>query len=282
MVGRGAVPRTDLKRARRSPMSPSIEKRALSAGRLFYGAGAAALGGQHFYHAEFVPVIFPSLPAGAQAGGYFWVSLTGMFLVVTGSSIVIGKGARAAGILLGSALLGLLIVRDIPFQLSTAPGPIAAWNNCFKAFTLSGGAFAAAASAPGRELARFDRLFVSFGNLALAVTVAVFGVEHFVYAQFVKDLVPNWIPAHLFWTYFCGAALVAAGAGMILRIRARLAAALLGLMIFTWFLVLHIPRALASHYEDGGNEWTSVFEALAFSGIAFTVACLLPRKAAAA
>jgi uncharacterized membrane protein len=259
-----------------------MDKRAVLLGRLFYGAGVAALGGQHFYHADFVPVIFPSLPAGMHEGGYFWVSVAGMFLVVTGSAIVIGKGARAAGILLGSALLGLLIVRDIPFQLSTAPGPVAAWNNCFKAFTLCGGAFAAAASAPGREPARIDRLFVSFGNISLAVTVAVFGAEHFIYARFVEDLVPKWIPAHLFWTYFCGAALVAAGAGMTLRIRARLAAGLLGLMIFTWFLILHIPRALASHYEDGGNEWTSVFEALAFSGIAFIVACLLPRKAASA
>jgi uncharacterized membrane protein len=248
-------------------------------GRLSYGLGAMALGAQHLYSADFVPVILPSLPAGTPGGAYFWVCVTGMFLVVNGGAMVAGKGARAAGILLGSVLLAVLVLRDIPVQWSTARAPIAVWNNCLKALTLCGGAFAVAASASGRELAPCNRLFIFFGMLSLALTVTVFGVEHFMYARFVADLVPNWIPAHLFWTYFCGAALVAAGAGMILRIRARLAAGLLGVMIFVWLIVLHIPRGLASHYADGGNEWTSVFEALAFSGIAFIVACLFPRTA---
>lgn len=100
----------------------------------------------------------------------------------------------------------------------------------------------------------------------------VFGIEHFVYTPFVDTLIPDWIPWHRFWTYFGGVALIAAGAAIILKTRARLAANLLGLMIFCWFVLLHLPRGIASTAADNGNEWTSVFEALAFSGIAFVLA----------
>jgi hypothetical protein len=33
------------------------------------------------------------------------------------------------------------------------------------------------------------------------ITVVAFGIVHFLYAEFVKTLVPNSIPGHLFWTY---------------------------------------------------------------------------------
>jgi hypothetical protein len=45
-------------------------------------------------------------------------------------------------------------------------------------------------------------------------------------------------------------------------------------MIFLWFIMLHIPRAIADPHSGNGNEWTSVFEALAFSGIAFLMAAV--------
>jgi uncharacterized membrane protein YphA (DoxX/SURF4 family) len=104
--------------------------------------------------------------------------------------------------------------------------------------------------------------------------VAVFGYTHFLYPEFVATLVPAWIPGHLFWTYFAGVALIAAGVGMIVGVKARLAALMLGLMIFSWFIVLHIPRAIADPRSGLGNEVSSVFEALAFSGIAFMLASL--------
>jgi hypothetical protein len=43
--------------------------------------------------------------------------------------------------------------------------------------------------------------------------------------------------------------------------------------------VLHIPRAIADPHSGHGDEWSGVFEALAFSGIAFILSQTLPRKA---
>jgi uncharacterized membrane protein len=262
-------------------MTETTEKRVIQTGRLFYALGIVGLGGQHFYNGDFVPVIVPTFPSSIP-GHYFWVCVAGIGLIITGGAMVIGKGARAAAILLGAVLLALVVLCDIPWQVKTNPGSLGAWTNCFKALTLSGGACVVAASLPRQGSARWDRIFVAFGCFAIALTVATFGVDHFLYAAFVASLVPAWIPGPMFWTYFCGAALIAAGAGMILRIKARLAAGLLGAMIFAWLLVLHIPLAIADPHSGNGNQWTSVFEALSFSGIAFILSRMLPGKSAKA
>jgi uncharacterized membrane protein YphA (DoxX/SURF4 family) len=99
-----------------------------------------------------------------------------------------------------------------------------------------------------------------------------FGLSHFYYTGTVADLVPGWIPAHLFWTYFAAIALIGSGIAIIIRFRVFLISNLLGLMIFIWFIILHIPRALVAPLANNGNEVTSAFSALAFSGIALVIA----------
>ena len=113
---------------------------------------------------------------------------------------------------------------------------------------------------------------VPFGSVFFSITLIVFGIDHFLYAEGVATLVPDWIPFHLFWTYFAGAALIGAGVSIVLRIQVKLVGILAGTMIFTWLLLLHIPRAVIMPELQNGNEITSVFQALAFSGIAFVLA----------
>ena len=43
-------------------------------------------------------------------------------------------------------------------------------------------------------------------------------------------------------------------------------------MIFLWVVMLHIPRAVTATPATRANETTAVFEALAFSGLAFLLA----------
>jgi uncharacterized membrane protein len=96
------------------------------------------------------------------------------------------------------------------------------------------------------------------------------GVQHFLFASFVKGLVPGWIPGALFWTYFAGVALIAGGVGLMMPKTRRAAGIAVGLMISSWVVLLHIPRALAAATPAARrNEWTAVFEAVAFAGIAF-------------
>lgn len=109
-----------------------------------------------------------------------------------------------------------------------------------------------------------------------ALPLIVFGIQHFMYARFVATLVPAWIPARLFWNYFVGAAFFTASISLMVKIKAFLAAALLGLMFFLWVVIVHAPRiALAPHNV---NEWTSGLVTLAMSGGALLLTHDLPNR----
>ncbi len=82
------------------------------------------------------------------------------------------------------------------------------------------------------------------GCVLLALPMVIFGVEHFLFANFVAMIVPPWVPWHLFWTYFVGIALIAAGVAILVKREAQLAGFLLGAMILAFVLLIH-SRLLA-------------------------------------
>ena len=101
---------------------------------------------------------------------------------------------------------------------------------------------------------------------------SICGIEHFLYGPGVATLVPDWIPGHLFWTYFAAVALIAGGAGLIFNVKKRLAALLSCIMIFIWALILHAPRVVTMRT---GNETTSFFQTLALSGALLVLSATL-------
>jgi uncharacterized membrane protein len=116
---------------------------------------------------------------------------------------------------------------------------------------------------------QFDKI-TKVARYFLAIPMIVFGIQHFIYAEFVMGLVPSWIPGGLFWAYFSGTALFAAGMGIFFNVLSRLAATLLGSMIFVWVIVLHVPRVIANPSDS--NEFINVFNALMMGGGAFIFA----------
>jgi uncharacterized membrane protein len=100
--------------------------------------------------------------------------------------------------------------------------------------------------------------------------MAVFAAQHFTTTKFVSQLIPSWIPAHVFWTYFVGTALLAAALSIVVKKHARLAATLLGTMLILFELLLHIPHIMA-HPRDV-LMWAVAFRDLAFSGGALAFA----------
>jgi uncharacterized membrane protein len=247
-------------------------------GRLFFAIGLVAFGIQQFLYGDFVPGRAPEWPS-AIPGRLIWAYSTGAMLIAAGAAILSGKNARWAAILAGTMIFLWALLRHLP-GLAAAPYGIVL-TNAGKALALFGGAFAVAGSLPaegGGSAGVFSRIvnakdgFLSLGRFCLGMFMIASGIQHFLYGDFVATLVPAWIPGHYFWTYFAGIALIAGGAGLILPQTARLAAALTGLMILLWVVLLHIPRAMAAADPQRRNEWTAVFEALAMSGIAFVLA----------
>ena len=134
--------------------------------------------------------------------------------------------------------------------------------------TLGSGLFAARKSFSAAE--GLEKVIV-FGPIFFSVPLAVFGAEHFSNSRSISQGVPSWMPAHMFWTYFVGAALISAGVSIALRmIQARISAMLLGIMFICFVLTIHVPNAAAN--PNDRIVWAVVLRDLAFAGGAFALA----------
>lgn len=85
-----------------------------------------------------------------------------------------------------------------------------------------------------------------FGEILLATLMVYSGVMHFKFASFVAGVVPTWLLWHLFWAYFTGVALFAAGISILVRKRTGLTAILLGIMLSLFVLLIHTPSMINS------------------------------------
>jgi uncharacterized membrane protein len=111
---------------------------------------------------------------------------------------------------------------------------------------------------------------VALGPVFLAVPIAVFGTEHFTATKILAGMVPRWIPGHLFWALFVGACLISAALSIAVRKYTGIAAALLGLTILLFVLLIHIPGV--ANAPTSRLLWVVALRDLAFSGGALSVA----------
>jgi uncharacterized membrane protein YphA (DoxX/SURF4 family) len=246
-------------------------------GRIFYGLALIGVGIHQLFYADFCPFIFPSWP-NPIAGYAVLACIVNVALIIAGAAIAFNKQAKTVALILGGVLLLMLIAGQIPYEYIVVPYKkthLGLWALPLKELALAGGAFCIAGSFASDHrsgiLGLLEKL-IPFGRIFFAITMFCFGLCHFLYADGVAAMVPSWIPAHSFWSYLAGSALMAGALGIALNILLKPAAIALGTMIFIWFLCLHIPSAVAHPLTDKGNEITAAFSALAFSGIAFVIA----------
>lgn len=243
----------------------------------FYAVGIAGLGIQQFIHTDFRPVILPpSWPHWLHAWN-IWAFISGAALIITAIMLVIGKKRKTGALLLALFFLAMFVVFQVPYLLFVSPySPrhLGLWTDPLKELALSGGALILASSFWKKRTSGLDpdaplrNGLMTVGRIFFSVMLIAFGMDHLYYTKTVADLIPGWIPGHYFWTYFAAIALIGSGVCILLKIRIALVSLLAGLMLLLWIILLHIPRAIMFPTLAQGNEITSVFEALAFSGTA--------------
>jgi uncharacterized membrane protein len=222
-------------------------------GRWFYAVAIAGFGVQFLVHAWFRgPVPGPPWVPGRPVLAYS----TAIVLIAAAVCIMTGKKLRGAAMLLAIMLLlrALLIYAPRIAANPHDPGP---WTSGFEILAMCGASLVIAGS------------LVGVGRLFFASLLVVVGIQHFLYARFIATLIPSWIPGHLLWAYFVGAAFFAAAISIISRRYTNLATTLLGLMFFLWVISLHLPRVAKAPHN--GNEWTSMIVALAMCGGAWVM-----------
>ncbi len=105
---------------------------------------------------------------------------------------------------------------------------------------------------------------VALSNLCFALPLAVFGALHVAAAESIVPMVPRYMPWRLFWVYFVGFALLAASLSIATRIQVRWSGLLLGIMMFMFVVMLHIPRAIANPRDR--FAWVIVIREISFAG----------------
>jgi uncharacterized membrane protein len=120
----------------------------------------------------------------------------------------------------------------------------------------------AAASGAGRVLV--------LGPVFEAVALAIFAAEHFLAARDLSGIVPRWMPGALFWTYFVGAALLAAAISFIAGRYVRWSASLLAILFLIIVATVDLPN-LPNHIHER-LFWTLTVRETAFAGGAMVLA----------
>jgi len=243
-------------------------------GRTFFAVALLGLGLEHFVFQEFVIGRAPAWPEGVP-GKALWVDGTGIVVLLAGLSLVMRRWERQA--MLGLALLVFVwaLLRHLPIVAADAL-LAGSWTRAGKALAFVGGLLAVTGTLPPipgpaggwSRYANVTGPFVRLGGICLGCFLIVSGLQHFKFTAFVVTLIPEWFPGkHTWWAQFAGVALIAGGLGLLIKPSARRAGLMVGLMIFSWFWIVHLPRTFLS-VSDG----IALFEALAFSGIALVVA----------
>jgi uncharacterized membrane protein len=123
---------------------------------------------------------------------------------------------------------------------------------------------AAGVAASVRELIRERGLAraIQLGRVFVAAPLATFGGLHLAAAQGLSQMVPAWIPWHLFWTYVVGFALIATALSLIFNRMVRWSALLAGCMLLAFVAILHLPEAFAQMHDR--FRWTVVLRECGF------------------
>jgi uncharacterized membrane protein len=249
-------------------------KNLSDAGRIFFGLSIAVLGAQTVLDHAFPYMLIPpklSWRPDAPFVAYFF----GTLLALSGLCIVFKLQTRFVSLLLGGLLMLVFVFYYIPFQFSVTDfTQLVQWENAEKELDLACGAFIVAgcfAESDNTSIAKFLSKLIPIAPILFGITILCYGIIHFQHADAVADYVPAWVPARLFWAYFAGAALIASGVAIILKRKWELAGLMLGIMIFIWFAVLHVPRVVTAEAAYLPSEISSAMLALSYSGIAFMI-----------
>jgi uncharacterized membrane protein len=107
-----------------------------------------------------------------------------------------------------------------------------------------------------------DKIVV-LSNLCFAAPLAVFGAEHLSDSKDIMQIVPSYMPWHLFWTYFVGVALIATALSVATKIQVQWSGLLFGIMMFAFCAMLTVPALRTRHDRF---VWALLFREPSFGG----------------
>ena len=228
--------------------------------RVVYAAGLLLLGAVSLAFRDFalqwqpVPAMLPHRAAFASVNA----------LVLIGCGIVLLTPHFRTAAWLATAYLVLWVVLLHGPPVVASPLDVALWLGAAEITTLALGAAATVAARPStHRLLRY----------AFATCVGIFGLSHFVYAQFTASLVPAWIPGPLFWAYATGVGHLATSASLFSGVMLRASMRLLTVMLAIITLLVQVPQLIVDPSIHA--RWVALAVSIALTGTAWLLSTVL-------
>jgi len=246
-------------------------------GSVLFALGMAGLGVLGIIHRGFA-LVWQPVPEPFPHRELLGV-ICGSIHLVSGICIFLPQYSRWATLVM-AIFVSSWPALQIPFSLWDAPLSASLWTTLAETVMLISGGFILFRSktqngSEGGNRADSTKSFNRAFQLAFAVALPVISISHFTYAFSNPARTPPWIPFYVGVTFLTGVAHVAAGAGIVSKIAARLAASLEAIMIALFALILHVPLIFIQ--PTNRMYWTGLFIATACSGASFIVASSIPK-----
>jgi uncharacterized membrane protein YphA (DoxX/SURF4 family) len=116
----------------------------------------------------------------------------------------------------------------------------------------------------------------TLGRYLIAVALAAFAIQHFIYAIVGGGLGPPWILHRALWAWVMGAALLAVSASIVSRRCVLIVGSIFAAVLMVCVELLYGPRFAAGIHNPA--PWTSAAELVCIGGAAFTLAGILSEN----
>ena len=201
----------------------------------------------------------------------------------------IGVFWRHTAALAARALFAYLFLWLLIFKLRfifLAPAEEVSYQSCGMTAVIVAGAWVLYAwFATDRDRQRFGFATgdkgIRIARVLFGLALIAFGLSHFAYLQLTAPLVPRWLPWHVGWAYFTGAAYLVAGAAVLSGVCAPLAAALATVQMGLFTLLIWVPMVASGHIS--AHHWAEFVSSWTLTAAAWVVADSysgMPRVAA--
>jgi len=257
--------------------------RLIALASIFIAVSLAVFAPEHFGGPMHVSEAVPSwMPA-----HLFWAYFVGCALFAAATSLTARKFVRLSSSLLGWMFFLFVCMMHIPFVVAH-PTNRFGWAYALRDLSFCAGAWALAGLHSRGSSKQQSKWMILFGRIVLGIAAIFFAIEHFLHPEFAPGfplelMTPLWVVFPRVWGYATGAILLAAGIGLTVNIKARIAATAIGALMTALTLFLYVPAGILAH---GGttpeimDAINYVFDTLLYAGVALALASALPRDGA--
>jgi len=253
-------------------------EKLITLGCVFIAVPLAVFAPEHFRGPQFVQNMVPRwMPA-----HWFWPDFVGCALLAAATSLTARKCVRLSSTLLGLMFFLFVCMIYMPYALAH-PKDRLGWTYALRDLSFAAGAWALAGLHSRASSRQQSKWMIFFGRIVIAIAAIFYAVEHFLHPKFAPGvplelMTPSWVPFPRVWAYLAGAILLAAGIGLVLNKKSRMAAASIGALMTVLTLVLYVLILILAHGGPEINEALNyVADTLLYAGAALVLASALPR-----